>query len=218
MTHAESPVVAVGIHSLKSGRAVLPSCLASDSIKRRRRRFDEQRPGPEAAGPCLYVGPWRVACVVSFTTLDINKLVLFIKTSGTQSKDIPCSAKSGQIGARSQCLCLRCVTVHARACVCVCVRWPVLSSPHQTVAPKSRACLAVGRGQTPGGERIQLEGWRPISNQANQRRNIDRLMGAVRDLMSLCTFCRAVVVYTAPTDHLIAILHNCYFVRPSCSN
>lgn len=66
--------------------------------------------------------------------------------------------------------------------------------------------LAVGQSQTPGGKGIQLQGWKLISNQANQCQNVDRLMGAVMDLMSFCLFCHSIVIYSVRPFHLIAIL------------
>lgn len=66
--------------------------------------------------------------------------------------------------------------------------------------------LALRQSQTPGGKGIQLEGWKLISNQANQCQNVDRLMGAVMDLMSVCLFCHSIVIYSVRPFHLIAIL------------
>lgn len=67
--------------------------------------------------------------------------------------------------------------------------------------------MAVRQSQTPGGKGILLQGWKPISNQANQCQNVDRLMGAVIDLMSSWRFSHAIVIYIVQPYHLIAILH-----------
>lgn len=80
--------------------------------------------------------------------------------------------------------------------------------------------VAVRQTQTPGGKRILLQGWKLISNQTNQCQNVDRLMGAVMDLMSSWPLCHAIVIYIVWPYHLIAILHYYtllgQFVRADC--
>lgn len=91
--------------------------------------------------------------------------------------------------------------------VCVCVCFGLSCQAFIIHLLPSALWMAVGRSQTPGGKKIQLGGWKLISNQANQCQNVDRLMGAVMDLMSFCLFSHAIVIYAAKPYHLIAILH-----------
>lgn len=103
------------------------------------------------------------------------------------------------------------------ACICECSLACSLKSSSCICPPEPVLWMTVRHGQTPGGNRIQLEGWKHISNQVNLCQNIDRLMGAVMDLMSFCRFYHAIVIYVVQPYHLIAILHYYFFVRWSDS-
>lgn len=78
--------------------------------------------------------------------------------------------------------------------------------------------MPVRSSQTPGGKGIQLQGWKPISNQANQCQNVDRLMGAVMNLTSFCLFCHSIVIFIVQPFHLTAISQYHDFLRAICYN
>ncbi len=116
------------------------------------------------------------------------------------------------------------ISVFGAVCVCVCVDLPCQAFVIHSL-PRA-FWMAVRQSQTPGGKRILLQGWKLISNQANQCQNVDRLMGAVMDLMSSWPFCHAIVIYIVLPYHLIAILDyytllgqfvrtDCLFILPS---
>lgn len=177
-----------------------------------------QRPSPQAAGSSLQIRPAGVACAVFFmsgTHAGHGHTPAVYADVSDAFRVLPKTDRSVPDG----CLCVWCVPEQACVCVCecVCLYFEARATPYRRSwegggqeAGSRFDCL------TPGGEMIQLQEWNPISNQANQCWNIDRLMGAVMDLDErLHILSAAAVVCTAPTYHLIAISHNCYFVRPS---
>lgn len=68
--------------------------------------------------------------------------------------------------------------------------------------------MVVRRRLKPGGRATVLQGWKLISNQANQCQKVDRLMRVVWDLMNCHPICHAIVIYLVQPYHLSAILHN----------
>ena len=123
-------------------------------------------------------------------------------------------AKSKKYQRKCACVCVRgfvCV------CVCVCVLTRPVRPPSYIHSPERSGRLS-GSARHQVGKSILLWGWKQISNQANQCQNVDRLMGAVTDLMSSWPLCHAIVIYIARPYHLIAISHYYYFVGAICKD